>query len=111
MKRVRDPTARRDGGRVRGTLVPESSPDRAARAGDGQGTRRPEPRRRMMARGYMGKILNVDLSTGQLSDEPLNEAMCRAFVGGYGIGAKILYDRMRPGVDPLGPDNLLGFFT
>ena len=29
----------------------------------------------MMARGYMGKILNVDLSTGQLSDEPLNEAM------------------------------------
>ena len=64
-----------------------------------------------MARGYMGKILNVDLSTGQLSDEPLNEAMCRAFVGGYGIGAKILYDRMRPGVDPLGPDNLLGFFT
>jgi aldehyde:ferredoxin oxidoreductase len=65
----------------------------------------------MMARGYMGKILNVDLSTGRLSDEPLNEAMCRAFLGGYGIGAKILYDRMRPGVDPLGPDNLLGFFT
>jgi aldehyde:ferredoxin oxidoreductase len=65
----------------------------------------------MMARGYMGKILNVDLSTGQLSDEPLSEAMCRAFMGGYGIGAKILYDRMRPGADPLGPDNLLGFFT
>ncbi len=64
-----------------------------------------------MARGYMGKILNVDLSTGWLSEEPLSEHMCRAFLGGYGIGAKILYDRMRPGVDPLGPDNLLGFFT
>jgi aldehyde:ferredoxin oxidoreductase len=59
----------------------------------------------------MGKILNVNLSTGQMHDEPLDEALCRAFLGGYGIGAKILYDRMRPGVDALGPDNLLGFFT
>ena len=64
-----------------------------------------------MARGFMGKILNVNLSTGQMHDEPLDEALCRAFLGGYGIGAKILYDRMRPGVDALGPDNLLGFFT
>ena len=64
-----------------------------------------------MARGFMGKILNVNLSTGQMHDEALDEALCRAFLGGYGIGAKILYDRMRPGVDALGPDNLLGFFT
>ncbi|MDP6777127.1 MAG: aldehyde ferredoxin oxidoreductase family protein, partial [Candidatus Latescibacteria bacterium] len=64
-----------------------------------------------MARGYMGKILNVDLTTGQLADEPLDEALCRDFIGGYGIGAKLLYDRMKPGVDSLGPDNLLGFFT
>ena len=64
-----------------------------------------------MARGYMGKILNVDLSTGQLTDEVLDEALCRDFLGGYGIGAKLLYDRMKPGVDPLGPDNLLGLFT
>jgi aldehyde:ferredoxin oxidoreductase len=59
----------------------------------------------------MGKILDVDLSTGRLRDEPLDEAVCRAFLGGYGLGAKILYDRMRPGVDPLGPDSLLGVFT
>ena len=64
-----------------------------------------------MARGYMGKILNVDLSTGELTDETLDEALCRDFLGGYGIGAKLLYDRMEPGVDALGPDNLLGFFT
>ena len=64
-----------------------------------------------MARGYMGKILNVDLSTGRMHDEPLDESLCRNFLGGYGIGAKLLYDRMAPGVDPLGPDNLLGFFT
>jgi aldehyde:ferredoxin oxidoreductase len=59
----------------------------------------------------MGKILNVDLSTGELTDETLDEALCRDFLGGYGIGAKLLYDRMKPGVDALGPDNLLGFFT
>jgi aldehyde:ferredoxin oxidoreductase len=64
-----------------------------------------------MARGFMGKILNVDLSTGQLSDETLDERLCRDFLGGYGIGAKLLYDRMKPGVDALGPDNLLGIFT
>ncbi len=59
----------------------------------------------------MGKILIVDLSTGTMHDEPLDESMCREYLGGYGIGAKILYDRMSPGVDALGPNNLLGFFT
>ena len=64
-----------------------------------------------MARGYMGRILNVDLTSGRIEEEPLAETLCRNFLGGYGIGAKILYNRMAPGVDPLGPDNLLGFFT
>jgi aldehyde:ferredoxin oxidoreductase len=64
-----------------------------------------------MARGYMGKILNVDLTTGALTDETLDEDLCRRFLGGYGLGAKLLYDRMPAGVDPLGPESLLGFFT
>ena len=59
----------------------------------------------------MGKILNVNLTTGELCDEPLDEQVCRDYIGGYGIGAKYLYDRMPGGVDPLGPENLLGFFT
>jgi len=64
-----------------------------------------------MARGFMGKILNVDLSTSRLSDEALDESLARRFLGGYGLGAKLLYDRMPPGVDPMGPESLLGFFT
>jgi len=64
-----------------------------------------------MARGYMGKILNVNLTTGEVRDEPLDESLCRDFLGGYGIGAKLLFDRMKPGVDALGPDNMLGVFT
>jgi aldehyde:ferredoxin oxidoreductase len=59
----------------------------------------------------MGKILNVDLSTRRIWNEALDETLCRRFLGGYGLGAKLLYDRMPAGADGLGPDNLLGFFT
>jgi aldehyde:ferredoxin oxidoreductase len=64
-----------------------------------------------MARGYMGKILNVDLSQGTIAEEALDEKLCREYIGGYGLGAKLLYDRMPPGADPLGPDNILGLLT
>ena len=64
-----------------------------------------------MARGYMGKILFVNLATGELKDEVLEEKLCHDFIGGYGIGARIIYDRQKPGADPLGPDNILGFMT
>ncbi|HUE76212.1 MAG TPA: aldehyde ferredoxin oxidoreductase family protein [Chloroflexota bacterium] len=64
-----------------------------------------------MSGGYMGKILNVDLSAGALRDEALDEQVARDFLGGYGLGVKLLYDRMRPGVDPLGPENILGLLT
>ena len=61
--------------------------------------------------GYMGKLLFVDLSTRETRVEPLDERVARDFIGGYGMGARILYERMPAGVDPLGPDNLLGFVT
>jgi aldehyde:ferredoxin oxidoreductase len=59
----------------------------------------------------MGKILFVDLSKKQLKDEALDEKLCRQFIGGYGIGARILFSRQKAGVDPLGPDNPLGILT
>ena len=59
----------------------------------------------------MGKILFVDLSKGELKDEALDEKLCRDFIGGYGIGARIIYNRQKAGVDPLGPENVLGFVT
>jgi len=64
-----------------------------------------------MAQGYMGKILFVDLSKKELRDETLDEGLCRQFIGGYGIGARILFSRQKAGVDPLGPDNTLGILT
>ena len=64
-----------------------------------------------MPGGYMGKILLVDLSSGTIKEEVLEEKMCRNFVGGYGIGSRILYSRQKAGVDPLGYENMLGFIT
>jgi aldehyde:ferredoxin oxidoreductase len=68
-----------------------------------------------MAGGYMGqgsaKVLFVDLSSGDMKDEEFDESILRKFVGGYGLAAKIMYDRQKAGVDPLGPENMLGFFT
>ncbi len=64
-----------------------------------------------MAQGYMGKLLFVDLSRGTLQDEELDEKLSRQFIGGYGIGARIVYSRQKANVDPLGPDNMLAFVT
>jgi aldehyde:ferredoxin oxidoreductase len=61
--------------------------------------------------GYVGKLLFVDLSTKEFRVEELDEALCRDYLGGYGFGVKELYDRLRPGIDPLGPENILGFIT
>jgi aldehyde:ferredoxin oxidoreductase len=59
----------------------------------------------------MGSILNIDLGKGTIEEENLDEKMCRDYIGGYGLGAKLLYDRMPAHADPLGPDNILGFLT
>lgn len=64
-----------------------------------------------MARGYMERMLFVNLSTGEIREETPEESLFRDFIGGYGIGARILYNRQRGGVDPLGPENTLGLVT
>ena len=64
-----------------------------------------------MPKGYAGKLLFVDLTTGVITEEPLEEDVCRKFLGGAGLGAKILYERMKPGIDPLASEAILGFVT
>jgi aldehyde:ferredoxin oxidoreductase len=61
--------------------------------------------------GYAGKILFVDLSKGLIEETVVPEKTYREFIGGYGLGIRILYEQMKPGADPLGPDNMLGFVT
>ncbi len=61
--------------------------------------------------GVMGKILWVNLTTGEVRDERLPDEMYEQYLGGYGIGARLLYDRMPAKADPLGPDNIFGIVT
>jgi len=64
-----------------------------------------------MLGGYAGKILFVDLTTGKAKEETPPESLYRDFIGGTGLGVRILYERMKPKADPLGPENILGFVT
>jgi len=58
-------------------------------------------------KGYAGKLLRVNLSTGTVADEPLPLPVVKDFIGGLGFGIKYLYDELAPHVDPLGEHNKL----
>jgi len=60
---------------------------------------------------YAGRILHVDLSTGKVKTEPLKEEMAKQFIGGIGLGIRLLMDYSKPGTDPFSPDNPLIFVT
>ncbi len=57
-----------------------------------------------------GKMLNIRLNSGAVEVEQIPEETYRAYLGGYGIGARLLFDRIPAGADPLGPQNVLGLF-
>lgn len=61
--------------------------------------------------GSMGKILMVDLTHQTISVEVPSDEAYLGYLGGYGLGAYYLYKLQKPHVDPLGPENHLGFFT
>ncbi len=64
-----------------------------------------------MARGYMGKEAWINLSTGKIEIKDIDYDMAKEWMGGRGIGVKILYDNLKPGTDPLSPDNMIVFAT
>jgi aldehyde:ferredoxin oxidoreductase len=64
-----------------------------------------------MANGFMEKMLWVDLSARRITTEPLDKKIGRDFFGGYGLGARILFSRQEAGIDPLGPEAIIGFVT
>jgi len=63
-----------------------------------------------MTSGYFGKILVIDLSDERIDEETLPDKLYRQFIGGYGLGCKLLYERMKPNIDPLNSDSIIGFF-
>ncbi len=61
-----------------------------------------------MPNGYHGKILHVNLTLRTLTTEEPSEAFYRSYMGGSALNLHYLLKEMPPGVDPLGPDNILG---
>ncbi len=60
-----------------------------------------------MPYGYNGKILHVDLTTGELDVEEPGEAFFRRYMGGSALGMHYALKLIPSGADPLGPDNVL----
>jgi len=64
-----------------------------------------------MAYGYNGKILRVDLSNKKISTEEPDDTFYRRYMGGRGFIGHYLLNELKPGIDPLGPDNKMIFAT
>lgn len=61
--------------------------------------------------GYQGRFLNVDLTERTTEPLPLAENDLKRFIGGAGLAAKLIYDHIEEGMDPLGPESPLVFST
>lgn len=59
--------------------------------------------------GYAGKILHVDLSREKILSQELPKDLAINYIGGNGFCARLLFDMVRPGIDPLSPENVLIF--
>lgn len=59
--------------------------------------------------GCIGKLLRVNLTNETSSVESITEESSRRFFGGRGLGARILFQELEPGIDPLGPENKMVF--
>ena len=61
--------------------------------------------------GYQQKILRIDLSKMTVSEESIHPEILYQFIGGTGLGIRLLYDEIEPGIDPYSPDNRIIFTT
>ncbi len=59
--------------------------------------------------GHHGRIINVDVTEGTFRIETYDEPFAKNYLGGNGFAAKILFDRLRPGIDPFDPGNTIVF--
>ena len=67
-----------------------------------------------MANGYMEKMLEIDLTTGNIKTTDTHMKYAKTFIGGRGLGGRLLWDMLKdkdPGLDPTSPDNTLMFLT
>lgn len=61
--------------------------------------------------GYQNKVLRIDLTKKGVSFEPLRMDFARKYVGSKGLAIRYMYEELKPGIDPLGPENKLFLTT
>lgn len=64
-----------------------------------------------MQNAYNGKIARINLTTGEIKTEALDMELAEKFIGGRGLGTKMLYDEGIAKVEPLSPENKLIYIT
>jgi len=62
-------------------------------------------------KGYAGQQLRVDLNRWVANVESIPVEMMRKYLGGAGYGARLLYDELKKGTDPLGEENIMVLAT
>ncbi|TFF90111.1 MAG: aldehyde ferredoxin oxidoreductase [Promethearchaeota archaeon] len=58
-----------------------------------------------------GKMLRIDMTSQSFEEEEISQERVRKYLGGRGIGAKILFDELKPKTQPLSPENVLVIAT
>jgi len=61
----------------------------------------------MKYHGYAGQILYIDLTNRSIKKEPLDIDLIKNYIGGMGINSKLAFDLIKPGIDPLSPENVI----
>ena len=59
--------------------------------------------------GAGNRMLEIDLTTQRVEELQITDNDRRLYLGGKGLGLKLLFERLQPGIDPLGEDNYLAF--
>jgi len=62
-------------------------------------------------KGIRGKLLEVDLASGKSKNVIISDEMVEKYLGGRGLGARLLFDLLPAKTDPLSPENVLMFLT
>lgn len=62
-------------------------------------------------KGFVGKLLEVNLDNNDIRVEPLDDDIAKEFLGGAGYCCKYLYNKIGKDTDPLSPENILMFMT
>ena len=60
-------------------------------------------------KGICGKLLDIDLTSGKTKEIGISDETARRYLGGRGLGARLLFDLLPAKTDPLSPDNILIF--